>query len=187
MGYLDLLQEGAFGPLPTEQTSILGRMDRNARELFDLVSAVLETSRLDAGGIHVIKQEVRVAEVFNALEQELEGLREQSGLVFTWKIATNLPPLETDREKLKTILKNLIGNAVKFTAQGSITVEAQGEEGGVEISVTYTGKGIAPEILPHIFEPFYQSPAHEQQVTSGAGLTHRAPVPGHWEERSRWL
>jgi signal transduction histidine kinase len=73
-------------------------------------------------------------------------------------------------EKLKTILKNLIGNAVKFTSQGSITVEAQGEEGGVEIRVTDTGKGIAPEVLPHIFEPFFQSPEHDQQVARGAGL-----------------
>jgi PAS domain S-box-containing protein len=143
LGYLDLLRDGAFGPLPTKQRGILHRMESNARELLALVSAVLETSRLDAGGMQVIKQEVRVAEVFNALEQELEGLREQSGLVFTWKIATNLPPLETDREKLKTILKNLIGNAVKFTAQGNITVAAQREEGGVEISVIDTGRGIA--------------------------------------------
>ena len=49
-------------------------------------------------------------------------------------------------------------------------MEAQGEEGGVEISVTDTGRGISPEVLPHIFEPFYQSPEHEQQVASGAGL-----------------
>jgi len=170
MGYLDLLRAGAFGPLPPEQSGVLRHMDRNARELLDLVSAVLETSRLDAGGVQVLTQEVRVAEVLAALEDELEGLREQSGLGFTWKIATNLPPVETDREKLRTILKNLIGNAVKFTAQGSITVEAQGEEGGVEISVTDTGRGISPEVLPHIFEPFYQSPEHEQQVASGAGL-----------------
>jgi len=73
-------------------------------------------------------------------------------------------------EKLKTILKNLIGNAVKFTPQGSITVEAQGEEGGVEISVTDTGRGIAPEVLPHIFERFYQSPEHARQRASGTGL-----------------
>lgn len=170
MGYLDLLQDGAFGPLPTEQTGVLHRMDTNARELLDLVSAILEMSRLDAGRVEVVKQEVRMAEVLNALERELEGLREQSGLVFTWNIVPNLPSVETDVEKLKTILKNLIGNAVKFTAQGSITVEAQGEEDGVEIRVTDTGKGIAPEILPHIFEPFYQSPEHEQQVAHGAGL-----------------
>jgi PAS domain S-box-containing protein len=170
MGYLDLLRDGAFGPLPPEQSGVLRLMDRNARELLDLVSAILETSRLDAGGVQVLKQEVQVAEVLAALEHELEGLREQSGLVFTWKIAINLPPVETDREKLRTILKNLIGNAVKFTAQGSITVEAQGEEGGMEISVTDTGRGISPEVLPHIFEPFYQSPEHEQQVARGAGL-----------------
>jgi len=170
MGYLDLLRDGAFGPLPVEQTGVLQRMDTNARELLDLVSAILETSRLDAGGVHVRMQEVRIAEVLATLERELGGLREQSGLVFTWNIATNMPPVETDVEKLKTILKNLIGNAVKFTSQGSITVEAQGEEGGVEIRVTDTGKGIAPEIIPHIFEPFYQSPEHAQRITSGAGL-----------------
>jgi PAS domain S-box-containing protein len=170
MGYLSLLQEGAFGPLPVEQTGILRRMDTNARELLELVSAVLEMSRLDAGGVQVKRQEVRVAEVLTALENELEGLREQSGLVFTWKIATDLPPIQTDVEKLKTILKNLIGNAVKFTSQGGVTVEAQGEEDGVVIDVTDTGKGIAPEVLPYIFEPFYQSPEHTQQAARGAGL-----------------
>lgn len=156
--------------MPVEQTGVLHRIDTNARELLDLVSAILEMNRLDAGQMQVKQQEVQVADVLTHLEHELEGLREQSGLVFTWRVAPALPPIQTDVEKLKMILKNIIGNAVKFTPQGSITVEAEGEDDGIEIRVTDTGRGIAPEALPHIFEPFYQSPDHAQQETSGAGL-----------------
>jgi len=71
---------------------------------------------------------------------------------------------------VKVVVKNLIGNAVKFTKAGSITVAAQGQEGGVEISVIDTGVGISLEALALIFEPFHQVDNSGQQGGTGLGL-----------------
>jgi anti-sigma regulatory factor (Ser/Thr protein kinase) len=104
------------------------------------------------------------------LQAETQGLQEQSELAFAWQIAANLPPIRTDPGKLKMVLKNLLSNAVKFTKQGSVTVEALGHEGGVEISVTDTGIGIAAEDLARIFEPFHQVESAPTRLYRGAGL-----------------
>ena len=82
----------------------------------------------------------------------------------------NLPSLYTDPEKLKVVLKNLIGNAVKFTPIGGITVTATSRDGGVEIGVADTGIGIPPEPLPLIFEPFQQGENASRSRQGGAGL-----------------
>jgi len=74
-------------------------------------------------------------------------------------------PICTDPQKLKVVLRNLIRNAVKFTPQGSITVQASSKSGGVEVSVTDTGIGISPEALAMIFEPW-----ESQNGGTGLGL-----------------
>jgi signal transduction histidine kinase len=68
------------------------------------------------------------------------------------------------------VLKNLLGNAVKFTEQGTITIHTESRAGGVEISVQDTGIGIAPEALAQVFEPFYQVDYRSQRGSSGTGL-----------------
>lgn len=170
LGYNALLLEGAFGSLTTEQLRPLQRMDENAKELLDLINAVLDLSRLEKGRLPVEIQEVKVDDLLATLEYETQGLQEQSGLSFVWRIAEPLPALRTDPGKLKMVLKNLIGNAVKFTERGSITVAAQSHEGGVEIRVTDTGIGIPREALAVIFEPFRQVHDALTRQKKGTGL-----------------
>src|SRR5262249_56376537 len=81
-----------------------------------------------------------------------------------------LPALNTDPGKLKTVLKNLIGNAVKFTEKGSITVDAHGYEDEIEIDVIDTGVGIPADELPNIFEPFHQLEGARARQFAGTGL-----------------
>jgi len=76
----------------------------------------------------------------------------------------------TDRMKLKVVLKNLIGNAVKFTAQGEIAIDAVPRDGGIEIAVRDTGVGIAPQVLPIIFEAFRQGDSSFTRPYGGVGL-----------------
>jgi two-component system, sensor histidine kinase and response regulator len=102
------------------------------------------------------------------VEAETQDVRQQSNLEFRWQIEGNLPHIHTDAGKLKVVIKNLIGNAVKFTPAGSITVEAHKRWGGVEMSVTDTGIGIPEEALVFIFEPFRQV---QNSVTNRAGGT----------------
>jgi len=170
LGYTQLFLAETFGVLPAEQDYALQRVDKNAKELLDLISAVLDVSRLKAGRLPVEIKEVRIAELLQEVETETQEIRGQTDVLSVWKVERGLPALYTDPGKLKTVLKNLIGNAVKFTEKGSITVDAHGYEGEIEIDVIDTGVGIPADELPNIFEPFYQLEGARARQFAGTGL-----------------
>jgi signal transduction histidine kinase len=171
MGYTDLLLEGDFGSLTEEQLSALQPVDRSARELFDLISATLDASRLEAGRLPVEVSAVDVNHLTAELEEETKDLASaKPGLTLEWHLAEGLPELHTDRTKLKVVLKNLLGNAIKFTEQGGVTTEVSARDEGVEFCVMDTGIGIAPDIQPVIFEMFQQGDSSATRHYAGAGL-----------------
>lgn len=170
MGYTDLLLDGEFGQVPAEQREILWRVDRSARELFELISATLDVSRLESGCLPVEIQDVVVAELLEELKREMRTGREKPEVQVRWRVAPHLPTLRTDRTKLRVIIKNLLSNAVKFTEAGTVTLKAQARKGGVEFSVTDTGIGIAPDALGVIFEPFRQLEGYMTRRYEGVGL-----------------
>jgi PAS domain S-box-containing protein len=159
MGYDALLLERDLGELSAEQVEAVQRIDQTVVALLELIDSILDVSRLDAGRPQVDVQEVDVADLFATIEAETQELREtRPDVRFTWRVAPEVPRLRTDRMKLKIVLKNLIANALKFTEQGSVRVEAEPRDGGVRIAVADTGRGIPPGALPIIFEPFRQAP-----------------------------
>jgi len=148
----------------------LRRIDHNTRILCELISMVLDLNRLDAGRMPIERKEVSIPQLMADLKAELQGLCEQSGLAWVWHLAESLPMLQTDVGKLKVILKNLVGNAVKFTPTGSITVAVARSAGGVEFRVTDTGIGIPVSAQTVIFEPFRQVDGSDTRAYSGSGL-----------------
>lgn len=169
LGYIELLLDEGFGEVPVKQQDVLSRVQFNAGQLLELISELLDLSRLEAGRLLIEFTEVGVPDLLRTIERETLGLRHQTQLDFVWQIDETLPAVCTDPAKLKMVIKNLIGNAVKFTKQGCITVETQSHAGGVEIRVVDTGIGIPKESLPAIFEPFQQLDATQAQGT-GLGL-----------------
>jgi signal transduction histidine kinase len=170
MGYADLLLQGGYGEVPPEQREAVARIDHNAAQLHELINSILDLSRLEAGRLTPEPDAVRVPELMRDLQTEVRELFEQTGLRFEWNVDTDLPPLRTDPRLVKTVLKNLIGNAVKFTPRGSVTVGARPRDGGVEISVADTGIGIAADALPIIFERFRQVDSSTTRRFGGVGL-----------------
>ena len=170
MGYVDLMIEDAFGPLSEEQKHTLQRVRVSADELFLLISALLDLSRLEAGRLPLEKQEIDLATFIEQLRVETEGLQDLSDLEFVWQVDAGCRSFSTDPNKLKTIVKNLIGNAVKFTESGQITLTARSLHEGIEIAVTDTGIGIPAEAQRLIFEPFRQIDGSTTRQYSGTGL-----------------
>ena len=168
-GYLDLLLSGEYGDLTEEQSDVLRRVYNSAESLLDIVNTALELSRPDAsrGPLHL--QEVQVSELLNEVASETNGAIRKPGLSIVWRTAPNLPPARTDPTKLKLVLKNLVGNAIKFTDKGRVTVDARSASGGVQFRITDTGTGIAPEMRRAVFEPFRQAGSIPGQH-GGAGL-----------------
>ena len=169
LGYVELLLDEGFGSLPAQQRDVLDRVQKNSSQLLELISELLDLSRIEAGRLSVEFSQVGVSDLLKTVEEETLGWQNRTTLRFVWQIDENLPLVCTDPAKLKVVIKNLIGNAIKFTKEGSITVGTQTHAGGVEIRVIDTGIGIAPESLPVIFEPFQQLDETRGQGT-GLGL-----------------
>jgi signal transduction histidine kinase len=89
---------------------------------------------------------------------------------FCWRVPAEMPAIFTDPLKVKVVLKNLFNNAIKFTETGSITVSVASQQNGIEISVSDTGIGIAPESIDIIFEPFRQTEDPMTRQYGGIGL-----------------
>lgn len=168
VGYADLLHEGTFGALNDPQQEHLGRVARNARVLLDLVNTMLDLGRLEGGHVPIDREPVVIDELLGTIVAEAHGLGSNS-LVVT---RTDRPELVvlTDRDKLKTILKNLVVNAIKFTPTGHVRVDADWDDGTLVMKVEDTGIGIAAEHHATIFEMFRQLDGSATRRFEGIGL-----------------
>jgi signal transduction histidine kinase len=174
LGYVDLLLDRAFGQLLADQEEIL-RLVRNAgNTLHGFIGHLLDVSRivnrLESGQERVVCSDVNLHGLFEDLRAQFP---ESLTIPVTWPQADDLPVVHTDREKLLTILRNLVENAVKYTSRGCVRVEAQWrrEADAIDIRVIDTGSGIAARELPYIFEAFRRArPSPNQPAASGVGL-----------------
>jgi len=170
LGYSDLILEGAFGNLTKEQTDTIERIERSGRQLLELINATLDISRFEERRAPLDLREFAAADLMREVEADVREWLTNPQVRFTAAVAPDIPTLRTDPMKLKVLLKNLIGNAVKFTDHGSVSVTAVARDGGVEFTVSDTGVGIAPEVLPVIFDPFRQGDSSSTRRYGGVGL-----------------
>jgi len=171
LGYSDLLLLGipeAIGPGAAAQVE---RIDRAARHLLSIIEEILTFSRIEAGRESVAAEPVDVGELAREVNAIVEPLAAQKRLRFVAPAPDGAVPLVTDPRKLRQILINLLGNAVKFTEKGEIAFEIEQEEvGAVAFRVRDTGMGISPEHLGKVFDPFWQADASQTRTAGGTGL-----------------
>ncbi|TCW61847.1 hypothetical protein C5O22_03745 [Treponema sp. J25] len=148
-------------------------IERASIQLLLLINDALELSRLEAGKDTVEITEGNIKKVVQDVTEMFSLSLESKGVSCLVMVEPSVPSLIwTDFKKLRHILINLLGNAVKFTNRGSIKVQVSREAEQLKIIVEDTGIGIAPEHLPHIFEAFYQDPSSSQSGRgTGLGLT----------------
>src|SRR3990170_2382832 len=172
MGTASLLAEGMCGELNQEQRERIGKIEAGSEEMLQLIESSLDMARLEQGKMPLLVTEIRVRELLAELESEFSEAFAIKGLA----LEVNHPPLGTtiksDRVKLKEILRNIIDNARKYTAHGKVSVEfAVKDAERVEFIVKDTGNGIKAELLPKIFELFYQvDPSQKEHASAGLGL-----------------
>jgi signal transduction histidine kinase len=169
MGYSEMLAEDIY-PVGTETwKETLGRIQRASVELMDLISATLDMGRLEAGRDTVTLGPVSVGRMLDEIAREVEPLVPPT-VRFTCTNGLGDEVVTTDGGKLKTVVKNLVGNALKFTTDGTVVVEARGDGDFLVLQVRDTGIGIAPEYLPVIFEMFRQIDGSTTRRYGGVGL-----------------
>jgi signal transduction histidine kinase/DNA-binding NarL/FixJ family response regulator len=170
MGYTELLIEGNYGDMQPQQIAVMKSVSHSAEELRDVITAALDLSRLEARPVPLELQEVSLAELIHDVETEMREQYAKVDVRLVSECATDLPPIQTDRVKLKMVLKNLVGNAMKFTERGTVTVGARRRDAGIEVSCSDTGIGIPPEAQLAIFDPFRQADESIAARYGGAGL-----------------
>jgi PAS domain S-box-containing protein len=180
-GYVDLLVLGVRGPVTEAQRADLERLRRANQHLTGLVNDVLNFARLDAGQVEYHVAAVDLGPVVSDLETLVGAQLAAKGLAFDHDSCAAETPehphvLRADPEKLRQILLNLLTNALKFTDPGgrvSLACETDATAGVLRVHVTDSGRGIPPDQLERVFEPFVQVDrhrTHESQQGVGLGL-----------------
>jgi signal transduction histidine kinase len=170
-GYAELLEMGVHGPLTEAQRQDIARIRRSERHLLMLINGLLNYSRIEAGAMTYECVDIAVDDVIATCEALTAPQREAKNLTFRF---AGCPPgvhVHTDADKLRQIVLNLLSNAIKFTEpNGSIDVSCSVVGAMVSLSVTDTGRGIAPDRLQQIFDPFTQVDTRYTRTEDGVGL-----------------
>jgi signal transduction histidine kinase len=170
-GYAELMELGIRGPLTEHQRQDLERIRKSQRHLLGLINDILNLARIETGRLEYRLVDVRLADVLADLQPMIEPQIAAKRLRFDLRLPDDALSVHADAEKLEQILLNLLSNAVKFTDAGGLvglSCAAEGEH--VRVTVTDTGRGIAPEHLARVFEPFVQIDASRTRTHEGVGL-----------------
>jgi PAS domain S-box-containing protein len=170
-GYAELLEMGIRGPITEQQREDLARIRRSQQHLLGLINDVLNFAKLDAGSVRFDLTDVPLADAVAAAESMVAPQMAAKNLRFVLPSCENVPAVRADAEKLRQVLLNLLGNAVKFTDRGGeIAVTCEAGPTAVRLAVRDTGIGIPAEKLEAIFEPFVQVDRHLSRPNEGVGL-----------------
>ena len=169
LGYSELLQHGDRSR--AEQDEALESIRASGTTLLQLVNDVLDLAKIDSGKMTLVPEPVNLAQLTDEVFASFRMTAAGKGIELINRTAS-VPTLMLDDHRFRQILFNLVGNAVKFTARGSVTVAASYTENTLEISVSDTGCGIAPDMLTRILDPFVQvlDPSHSADRAGGTGL-----------------
>src|SRR6266542_3685180 len=170
MGFTRIVLRRMEGQMPDLQKENLQKVLISSEHLLNLINGLLDLAKIDAGKMDVIAVSFRVEEIINMTTATVEPLLKDGRVKIVRDVPPGLPPLKTDRDKLKQILLNLLSNAAKFTEQGEIRVSASRENGILKLAVSDTGIGMNPAALEHIFEEFQQAEKTTASKYGGTGL-----------------
>ena len=156
--------------IPEEESGYLEVIQRNGRNLLALINDILDLSRIESGREEISLARFPLGRVAGEIVEMLEPLARENGIVLLNQVDSDLPELTSDPGKVRLILQNLVGNAVKFTESGSVTIRARAVDDEIRVDVCDTGIGIAAEHLPRIFEEFRQVDEGTSRKYGGTGL-----------------
>jgi signal transduction histidine kinase len=174
LGFTDALLAGVDGPLNEEQRASLGWVQRGGRDLLGLINEILDLSKIEAGKLMIDAQPFDPHELVESVVAQHRSLAAQKGIRLRWEDLGSPDEVILDRQRVRQILVNLLGNALKFTEHGEITAVTDGAaEGRLHVAVRDTGPGIAPAQHAAIFEEFGQAGGDASGTGLGLAISRR--------------
>ena len=165
-----LVAEEKTGKLNDEQKEFLSIAKRNVDRLARLINDILDFQKLEAGKMDFNFQENDVNKIVKDVYDTMSPAIKSMELDFLLNLEDNLPKVQFDADKIVQVLTNMIGNAIKFTEKGNITISTCKKENVIQVSISDTGCGIRKEDLPRVFHEFEQLDQGGDRKTGGTGL-----------------
>jgi signal transduction histidine kinase/dihydroneopterin aldolase len=170
LGYAELMQEGFYEPLGLKSLDALTRIRSNGNHLLGLINTVLDIAKIESGQFTLNMTEYAIESVVETVRSATESLAQNKKLTLKTEVAKSLPVGLGDEQRLTQVLLNLVGNAIKFTDAGEVSVTAKAVNGNFAVAVTDTGPGIPADHCEKIFEQFHQVDSSNTKAKGGTGL-----------------
>ena len=136
-----------------------------------LIDDLFQVSQLDAGGIPLNLEPASLADLISDTLENFSGLAAQQNINLSGRAAPGIDPVVMDVQRIGRVLNNLVSNALRYTHPGgTVSIQAEGMAGRVQVTIQDSGEGISPEDLPHVFDRFYRGEKSRSQATGGSGL-----------------
>jgi len=158
------------GQIEKLQKDNLQKVLISSEHLLNLINGLLDLAKIESGKMEAYVETFKLDEIVRVATSTIEPLLKNGQVKLVTEIAPDIPPLKTDRDKLKQSVLNLLSNAVKFTEKGEIKVAAWPDNGNLKMTVSDTGIGMKQEALDLIFEEFRQADMSSTRRYGGTGL-----------------
>jgi signal transduction histidine kinase len=142
----------------------------SSEHLLSLINELLDLAKIEAGRMEVYAETFKLEEVLRVATATVEPMLRNGNVRLVTDLAPDLPPIKSDRDKLKQVVLNLLSNSAKFTEKGEIKVAAWCDNGSVKLTVSDTGIGMNQEALKYIFDEFRQVDMSTTRKYGGTGL-----------------
>ena len=170
LGYTELILDRVYGEVPDQTRDVLERVDQNGRHLLGLINDVLDLSKIEAGRFTLPLTDYSMQEVVGNVTSAVESLGAEKNLALKVSLPPDLPIGRGNEQRITQVLLNLVGNAIKFTDVGEVSVEVTVSDQSFVVSVSDTGIGISEADQAKIFEEFHRVDNSATRESGGTGL-----------------
>jgi signal transduction histidine kinase len=170
IGFTRIVMRRSEGKIETLQKENLQKVLISAEHLLSLINGLLDLAKIEAGHMEVYAETFKLEEVVRVATATVEPMLRNGNVRLITEIALDLPPIKTDRDKLKQVILNLLSNSAKFTENGEIKVAAWADNGSMKLAIADTGIGMNKDALSYIFEEFRQVDMSTTRKYGGTGL-----------------
>jgi signal transduction histidine kinase len=170
LGFTELILDNIYGEVPENIQEVLERVEKNGRHLLGLINDVLDLSKIEAGQLVLSLDDYSMKEVVHTVCTSVESLAAEKNLELKVAVSPEVAYGKGDHQRISQVFLNLVGNAIKFTEEGEVRIEATASNDNFVISVSDTGPGLSEADKEMIFEEFHQVDGSSTRKKGGTGL-----------------